>query len=331
MRHVVARKATPKQFSEYFLLILSIALLAIAIATIAIKGSSAYTISISTIIVTCGLLIFIEAFRIWILRQLFKTHARQGDCISDEKWETITTEREGVPIHAHMKWESGNEAPLVLFLHGWCSDSSKSQDRAKGMSGFHILAMDLRGHGHAPEEHEFTALKCVKDAITLLDTLPRERISNIAIYGHSLGAFIALRLSSGIEEWWRTRLKCVVLESPMTNYNLILDEYLAGPIRLIKPLILRWLKRALKKIHPKEDFSEPETIMVPGWGIPEVKTLVVQAADDSRLGEAHYNLLMEHLENEHEGHVLNDLRHSGDSEHRGRTKITQQFLEKSLL
>ena len=331
MRHVVARKATPAHPIEYLLLALSIALLVIAISTIIFNESSASTISISIIAVASSLFLFHESFRIWILRRLFRTNRRLEDCISGDEWEAVTTERDGVPIHAHMKWESDAAAPLVFFLHGWSSNSIRSHNRAKGIHGFHILAMDLRGHGHAPDDHEFTALKCAQDAVALLNSLPRERITNIAICGHSLGSFIALKLSSQMEGWWRSHLKCVVLESPMTNYNLILDEYLTGPSRIIKPLLYRWLQHALKKIHPEERFTEPEDIMVPKWGIPEVRTLVVQAADDSRLGVEHYNLLLKYLKVDHEAHILDDLRHSGDSEHKGRAQITQKFLEESLL
>ena len=116
----------------------------------------------------------------------------------------------------------------------------------------------------------------------------------------------------------------------MTNYNLILDEYFTRRTRFLKPLLYRWMIAAWNRIHPEEEISGPEHVMIPAWGLPSVRTLVVQAADDSRLGMEHYNLLMEQLDIEHESHVLDDLRHSGDSEHRGRTEITQKFLEETL-
>ena len=330
MKHVVSRKATHQHAIEYVLLTLSVVSLSLSLMFAFVKGTTSTNVLLSIVALVLALFLLTQSFRIWILRYIFRPPRRRGECISESGWETVSAEREGVPIHAHMKWENIGSAPLILFLHGWSSDSRRSQNRSIGLEGFHILAMDLRGHGHSPDDQEFTALKCAKDAVTLLESLPKERFSNIAIYGHSLGAFIALKISSEMEGILQDRLKCVVLESPMTNYNLIFAERFNSLSRLLKPLLFHWTKNAWKKIHP-EEVVDHTGIMVPGWGIPKVRTLVVQAANDSRLGMEHYNLLIAHLEEGFEAHVIDDLRHSGDSEHRGRTLIAKKFLEESLL
>ena len=330
MKHVVSRKATHQYAIEYVLFTLGIVSLVLCLMFSFVKETTSANVLISICTLILGLFLLTESFKIWILRYIFKPPSWRGDCISETGWETVSAEREGVPIHAHVKWENDGSAPLILFLHGWSSDSSRSLNRSIGLQGFHFLAMDLRGHGHAPDDQEFTALKCAKDAVSLLESLPEERFSNIAIYGHSLGAFIALKMSSEMDGLLKRQLKCVVLESPMTNYNLIFDERFNSLSRILKPLLFLWTKRAWTKIHPGE-VVDHTGIMVPGWGMPKVRTLVVQAAEDSRLGMEHYNLLIEHLKVDFEAHIIDDLKHTGDSEHRERTKIVKKFLNESLL
>jgi len=90
--------------------------------------------------------------------------------------------------------------------------------------------------------------------------------------------------------------------------------------------------KAWKKIHPEITLTGREDIKIPEWGRPEFPTLLIQAADDERLGMSHYELLVENMEHiKHEKHVIKGLRHSGDSIHEGRTKLMQDYLDRSLL
>lgn len=274
--------------------------------------------------------LFLQAIKIWYLRLLFRTPKRTISCIEDGEWETVTADNAGVRVHAHAKWLE-EKAPLIFYIHGWSSNSSRSLNRCKGITGYHILAMDLRGHGHAPDDPEFTAQKCAEDANALLNSIPRENISSISIHGHSLGSFIAIRLQSKFEGWWRNEIECLILESPMTNYNLILREYTPGALFILRPLILRWMMAAWRKIHPNLPVRSSEDIKIPGWGRPEFPTLLIQAANDERLGMKHHELLSQHLNHiEHENHVMEGLRHSGDSIHEERTILMKEYLGRLL-
>jgi len=327
------RKATHDSPLEmYFLTIAIFFISASSILYLQTHFSIAYSTLSSVVLLITGIYLLMQSIRIWYLRILFQTPNRSISCIEDEEWQSLVVKSDdGISIHAHAKWLD-ETAPLIFYLHGWSSNSSRSLNRCRDITGHHVLAMDLRGHGHAPDEPEFTAQKCAEDAAKLLDSIPRDKISSISIHGHSLGSYIAIRLQSRFEGWWRQNLRCLVLESPMTDYNLILKEYTPGKLVLLRPLIFRWMIKAWKKIHPEITLTGREDIKIPEWGRPEFPTLLIQAADDERLGMSHYELLVENMEHiKHEKHVIKGLRHSGDSIHEGRTKLMQDYLDRSLL
>ena len=325
----LSRKATQEKPLERVFLIAAVAIYSLLIPLRYFSSISWIYSLFFLSLISVGLLL--QATKIWYLRLLFRTPSRTISCIEDEDWETVTADNDGVPVYAHAKWLE-KKAPLIFYIHGWSSNSSRSLNRCKGITDYHVLAMDLRGHGHAPDDPEFTAQKCAEDANALLNSIPRDNISSISIHGHSLGSFIAIRLQSKFEGWWKNRLKCLILESPMTNYNLILREYTPGPLFILRPLILRWMMSAWRKIHPNLPVRSSEDIKVPGWGRPEFPTLLIQAHNDERLGMGHHELLSQHLGHiDHENHVMKGLRHSGDSIHEERTILMKQYLERLLL
>ncbi len=327
------RKATHESPLEKYIFAVAIFVMTMALLLyIQSPFSIAYTTLSSILLFISGIYLLLQSIRIRYLRILFQTPKRSISCIEDEEWQSLVVKNDaGVSIHAHAKWLD-DTAPLIFYLHGWSSNSSRSLNRCRDITGHHVLAMDLRGHGHAPDDPEFTAQKCAEDAAKLLDSLPREKISSISIHGHSLGSYIAIRLQSRFKGWWRQKLRCLILESPMTDYNLILKEYTPGPLVLLRPLKFRWMIKAWKKIHPNIVLTGREDIKIPEWGRPEFPTLLIQADDDERLGMSHHQLLLENIDHvEHENHVIKGLRHSGDSIHKGRTRLMQDYLDRSLL
>ena len=267
-----------------------------------------------------------EIVRDQFIKKILRTPRRKHPCIEDDgDWLPINCSREGVSVHGHVKWKTG-KAPLVLVIHGWGASSASSRNRVAHLDGHHLLTLDLRGHGHGPHDPEFTAVKCVADAVSLLQSLPIERIESIVIYGHSLGGFIGLRLVSGPQEWLKELVNGLILESAMTDYNLIFEEMSKGPGSMIQAILKGWLQAAWQKIHPEFTGNGAEVVRIPGWGMPDVNTLIIQPIEDDTLGSRHHQLLLQHIKVKHEVHVLDDLKHTGDSLHAGRNRIVTDFL-----
>lgn len=95
-------------------------------------------------------------------------------------------------LHVHEWGDSG--APVVLCLHGIGGHGGRfgrlAEDR---LSGFHVLAPDLRGHGASAWEPPWTVAQHVADLQELLRVRAIERV---AVVGHSFGGRLALELTA---------------------------------------------------------------------------------------------------------------------------------------
>ena len=68
-------------------------------------------------------------------------------------------------------------------------------------------------------------------------------IEEVFVYGHSMGGYLSLRLAAKGEGWWKDKLQCVLLESPMTSYPIGIENQLNTFSRLLLPLIRLALRR----------------------------------------------------------------------------------------
>jgi 3-oxoadipate enol-lactonase len=86
--------------------------------------------------------------------------------------------------------EMGKGEPIV-FLHGFCG-SVTYWDKVAPMlsSDFHVILIDLRGHGNSKASDDpFTIEDMAKDIKEVLETL---QIGQFYLFGHSLGGYITL-------------------------------------------------------------------------------------------------------------------------------------------
>lgn len=109
---------------------------------------------------------------------------------------------EGAPRLRIFDW--GGEGPAVLLLHGATHHARVWDGVAKALSGFHVIAADLRGHGTA--EHVAAAeartgrpagaygeLDYVGDLERLVEAVGEPEL---AIVGHSLGSLVTQRYAA---------------------------------------------------------------------------------------------------------------------------------------
>ncbi len=84
--------------------------------------------------------------------------------------------------------------PDLLFIHGWCGDSSHFDPQIASFRDDHrVLVPDLPWHGRSPKEGEIT-IEAFSTAIAeLLDELGE---TSVPVIGHSLGGCIAVELAT---------------------------------------------------------------------------------------------------------------------------------------
>jgi len=226
--------------------------------------------------------------------------------------------------------ESGNR-DLVVYLHGYGSSLGRGESRALQFNdlGMNVISLDQRGFGSQGRRKDWTVLKAVTDIEGLLDHAPRVlgfTPERLWIYGHSLGGFITLRLSSHPSGWWEESLKGIMLESPVSSMPLIIQKKLPGRAALATPWVRHILRMEHERIHPDLGvrYSNAE---LPYSGIPNVPALVLQSKDDESLGHHHFLLIKEHISHISEIHLL-DMPHTSEVDTDERKEIVAEWMAK---
>ena len=137
----------------------------------------------------------------------------------------------------------GAPGPAVLLVHGWESARDRTLPNAQVLhaAGFHVLTIDIRGHGtNPPEELPLTAGEFGADALAgVRALLARKDVTAVGILGHSMGGIGAL-LAAAAEP----RVKAVVSAStPADPYRLTRQTFRLARLPLPGPLAypLAWL------------------------------------------------------------------------------------------
>lgn len=119
-------------------------------------------------------------------------------------WIDFRSRETGEPVRLHGLWHPApdSRAPVLLYLHGARWDVSGSAPRVRRMQqlGFSVLAVDYRGFGKSTDAlpSEATAYEDAREAWQWLAAQhPR---SKRYIFGHSLGAAIAVHLAAGVDD-----------------------------------------------------------------------------------------------------------------------------------
>lgn len=266
-----------------------------------------------------------------LLRIIFRGPSKRSGVLSEPGWDLVHTINDGVDVYGFSNFQE-NDADLVVFIHGWQSSSEKFIERMKIFHerGLHTFAVDMRGHGIAPETAEWTAGKVIGDVKAILSSIDYSKVQNVHFYGHSLGAFVCLGMHHKRHQGlWKERCATLILESPMVAYSPIMEE-MSGKISFLLPLLKRWAMKGFAKIHPEIDGLEWKDIDIPSWGLPEVPILLLQSANDRRLGRFHYDLLMEQDVEIHP-HLLESLTHSKNRVNEERDNLIRKWIDEMII
>ena len=266
-----------------------------------------------------------------LLRIIFSGPEKRSLPFSDTNWEIIRTRNGESDVYGFVNYQD-DETDLVVLIHGWQSSSEKFTERMylfRNM-GLHTLAVDMRGHGMAPDTPEWTAGKVIQDVKLILDQVDRSKIKKVHFYGHSLGGFISIGMHHQRHQgWWKENYGTLMLESPMAAYSPILEQ-MSGKISFLMPLLKIWAVKGFRKIHPEIGSLEWKDIDFPHWGYPKVPVLLLQAKNDNRLGRYHYDLLLS-ADLDVEPHLIESLTHSKNRVNSERDELIVSWIEKRIL
>jgi len=159
-------------------------------------------------------------------------------------FETVAVPTQGgVQLPAWWIPAGGEPGPAVLLVHGWESARDRTLPNAQILHalGFHVLTLDVRGHGaNPPEELPLTAGEFGADALAgVRALLAREEVTGVAVLGHSMGGIGAL-LAAAAEP----RVGAVIAAStPADPYRLTRQTFRLAHLPIPGPLAypLAWL------------------------------------------------------------------------------------------
>lgn len=284
----------------------------------------------------------LSAFVIWsylLIIELLATRFLAGpltrkEALDEAKWLKVQTTRDGFPVRGRLRLQEG-KAPLMICLHGWSSSTARMGPLMKDFHrmGMHTIAHEYRNHGDGGETKEWTSLKVVQDLEQLMaDCIDRDTVSEVYLYGHSMGAFIIFAASRVCDDtWWNKSVKGAILESPMTSYPEVFRSMTTSLSFLRLPLKRRLL-RAWKSIHPETVLFKWEDSQLPEWGVPNCPLLILQAPNDKVLSPLHFELLIDVLEGRQdvESHIVEGLTHSSSAVDENRDALVEPWLKKQL-
>lgn len=270
----------------------------------------------------------------------FISPGKSKSSLDGANWEMVKLQHDG-PEVVFVRSLQTEKAPLMLMIHGWRSSSLSMAGRADLYLklGYHVAIMELPGHGSAEGVKKWNAGVPVRNLIHLFKNLDSvcntSLISKIYFHGHSMGGFVSLRFSKELSKMAHSNLvEGYILESPLTCYSQIFEEscrMLFVP-KFLKPLFWKRLKFHFNSINPSfEKISSTEDVDVPAWGLPDKPTLVVQAANDERLGRIHYKSLVNAFINSNRSDLLTDviiedLTHAGARKNTNRDNSIREWL-----
>jgi|TARA_B110000438_G_scaffold57020_2_gene57081 pimeloyl-ACP methyl ester carboxylesterase len=267
-----------------------------------------------------------------IYSSVFITPPRIINRISDPRWEEFAYKGWGEEnMKAHLLRSEIDSEDTILYLHGYNSNLGNGESRCLHMNsiGLNVIGLDQRGFGEQKGKYEWTILKVIADIELLLERIPSilgYTPDKLWIYGHSMGGFLSIRLSSHLSGWWGESLSGVILESPVTSFPLIIEKKLPGRAVMASPWVRHILRREYQRIHPDLNIGYANS-QIPFWGLPKVPILVMQAANDETLGDEHFDLLMKHFETIAEINVLDDMPHTSKVDIEERRNILEKWLK----
>ena len=316
-----------------------------AVAFIGLTGSL-WLSSLNIILVIPSLTLTVYLFYLELVTQWsFRAPIRRKPAFDDHRYEQVMITVANRKL-AHYVAKGTPGAPLVWMCHGWTAGAFRMGARAEPFleRGWSVVLVDLPGHGISEGLTKWSAEESTTLLIGAIRQLQAKRpelfASGVVHYGHSIGAFIGLRLSKRRDELEHAFDFCGwVMESPMTGYTEIFDETcnLLRIPSLLRPVVLRKTLRHFNALNEATaSFQRLDEADVPLWGMPQERVLLAQAMPDERLGQIHHERLIALMESGSTPELLTkalleDLTHSGSHISASRDVVVKAWLDQHFI
>ena len=121
---------------------------------------------------------------------------------------------------AGLSWGEPTGRPL-LALHGWLDNAASFSLLAPLLVGFHVVALDLTGHGLSDRRSEDATYQVWDDLPQILGVVDALGWDSFSLLGHSRGAIISSLLASTFPE----RVRRLVLLDAVMPQSVAEEEY----------------------------------------------------------------------------------------------------------
>lgn len=186
-------------------------------------------------------------------------------------------------------WQA--EAPGIVLVHGWESARDRTLPHAQFLhaSGFHVLAIDVRGHGlNDAETVPVSVGEFAADAAAAVRWLAaRPRVTRVGILGHSMGAAGALVAAAG-----EPAVEAAVgVSTPADPYRLTRQTFRLADLPIPGPVAwpLAWLTTRVylqPRGHTVDEISASRAVKV-----IDAPVLLVHGDEDSVVPVSHLGRL----------------------------------------
>ena len=160
----------------------------------------------------------------------FRAPSKRKPALVDNAWERMTIDANGYGI-AYYVHKGQQNAPLAWICHGWTAGAIRMVHRASTFveRGWNVVLIDLPSHGASDALPKWSAEQASTLLMKSMNDLRQQRPemfnNGVCYYGHSIGAFIGMRVSKRREELDEAiHPTSWIFESPMTGYTEIHDE-----------------------------------------------------------------------------------------------------------
>ena len=98
----------------------------------------------------------------------------------------------------HYTLTAGPPERTVVLLHGSTQHAGAWDDVAALLTGYRLVALDLRGHGASEWDGAYSPADYLSDVTRMVDALDQPRVAQprIALIGHSMGSLVAMQYAS---------------------------------------------------------------------------------------------------------------------------------------
>jgi pimeloyl-ACP methyl ester carboxylesterase len=121
---------------------------------------------------------------------------------------------------AGLGWGESSEKPL-LALHGWMDNAASFSVLAPLLTGCHVVALDLTGHGQSAHRSADASYQIWDDLPEILGVLDALGWETFDLVGHSRGAIIATLLASAFPE----RVRHLVLLDAVSPHAIVQEQF----------------------------------------------------------------------------------------------------------